>query len=160
MTELYSPDEAKRLASRASLCRAAAWIAGVLGLILCVWLCTGVRPTNTVRRLIAVISVSTLASWAVILLTCIGYRPLNGAALHIRRIETEEVSEYSGTMEKSELLFQIPGSITVQKVVLREGESSRTLHVDARKRRLLPDSGTRVRVRCRGSFITAFEVEP
>ena len=159
MTELYLPEEADRLCRRASACRTAVWAVGALGLACCIALCFGVRPDNTMFRVITVISISTLAGWTVILLISIGFRPLNGAARHLRRLENEDVAEYSGVLQKNDLLFQIPGSIIVQRIQLRQNEENRTLNVDARKRRLLPDSGTPVRVRCKGIFITAFEVD-
>ena len=159
MTELYLPNEADHLSRRAAACRNAAWAVGMIGLAVCTALCFGIRPTNTVRRLTAVISISTLAGWAVILLVSIGFRPQYGAARHIRRLETEEMAEYSGILQKNSMLFQIPGSIVVQKIQLLQGDESRTLNVDARKRSLLPENGTHVHVQCRHSFITAFEVE-
>ena len=158
VTELYQPGEAGTLSRQSRICRNAALAAAAAGLIICILLCLNITPVNTTRRLLAVIAVSTIAGWAVILLRNMGFIPLRGAEQHVRHLEEAEAVEYTGVIEKSGQLFRIPGSITVQKVRLTEGEETMTLNLDVRKRALLPDSGTRVRVRCRRSFITAFEV--
>ena len=158
MTSLYSPDEAASLSRRANLYRSTALILAAAGLTVCVLLCIGVRPNNTTRRLIEAIAVSTAVGWAVILLLNVGYRPLIGTARHIQHVSNSETAEYAGVITKSGKLFQIPGSIVVQKVCLQQGEETVTLNVDARTSKLLPDNGTALRVQCRGTFITAYEV--
>ncbi len=158
MIPLYSPDEAAGLSRRARLYRTVALILAAAALCVCVLLCFGVRPNNTPRRLFEVIAVSTAAGWAVILLMNVGYRPLIGTARHIQHISSAEATEYAGTFRKTGKLFQIPGSIVVQKIRLQQGDKALILNVDARKAHLLPDDGTKLRVQCRGTFITAFEV--
>ncbi len=158
MTQLYLPDEADRLLKNAKICRYAAYGIALIGLALCVCLCFGLRPNNTSRRLIEVISISTAAGWAVILLMNVGYKPANGTARHIEHLAEADETSCFGVLRKDPQLFRIPGSIVVQKIRLSQGSETVTLNVDARKRHLLPEAGATVRVSCRRSFITAFEV--
>ena len=157
MTSLYPPGEADRLMKKARICQRTAYIIALIGLALCVSLCFGLRPNNTTRRLTEVIAVSTAAGWVAILLINVGFRPSRGTARHIEHLAEAEETEYTGILKKDPLLFRIPGSVIVQKIRLSQGEETVTLNIDARKRNLLPETGTPVRVRCRRSFITAFE---
>ena len=158
MTSLYLPGEADGLMKKAKICQRTAYAVALIGFTLCVSLCFGLRPNTTTRRLIEVIAVSTAAGWAAILLINVGFRPSHGTARHIEHLAEAEEVEYTGTLEKDPQLFRIPGSIIVQKIRLSQGEETVTLNIDARKRNQLPEAGTLLRVRCRRSFINAFEV--
>ena len=66
--------------------------------------------------------------------------------------------EYEGVLRLSHGTFQIPKSIAVRKVNIRQEEETVSLNIDARLARRLPLDGTSVRVMTVRKYITAFEV--
>ena len=68
MTTLYSPETIRREKHRARCGFLAALILGLSALILCIALCFGIRTANAASRRNAVILISTLSGWCVILL--------------------------------------------------------------------------------------------
>ena len=158
MTELYSPDELRRMHSCARICLILGIGIMVLTLACCVTLCFHVRPNNTKQILVTVILLSTLAGWCMILLINLGYLPAIAEARHIEHLNKGTETEYAGRISINKKQFKIPRSVNVNKVKVTEGEVSHSLSVNARKLRLLPPDGTRVRLKSMHGFITAFEV--
>ena len=159
MVPLYAENEARRWDRRARACLAVGVGSLVLCLAACAALCAGIRPTQAVRRLYLIIGLNTLGGWILILTTGLGYRPARAECRHLKYLENGETAGYEGALSTDAAAPDIPGGIRVAGIRLagEDGQSVR-LRLNARKRRLLPPDGTLIRVRCRGNYVTAFEV--
>lgn len=157
MISLYSQDEAVRMEKRAR--RGLISVCALLGaaLAVCIVLCTRVRTGNAEKMLYAVIGVSSLAGWAAILLFSLLYLPSRAEYMHMKHMLSGEPEEYEGRIRISPAVIQIPRSILVRKVFLTDGEETRTLYLDHRLIRRMPENGTPVRVQTVKKYITAWE---
>lgn len=127
-------------------------------LIVCVFLCTRVRTGNADRMLFAVVGISAVTGWAVMLILFFCYAPAHAQERHICGILDNSEEEYTGEMHVLGEKIHIPKSIDVYKVALKDGEETKTFHVNAVFLRELPENGTRVRVVAVRKFITGYEV--
>ena len=96
MTELYHPEEEKRL-SRLAACSLAA-AGGILAgaLILCVGLCFRVNTGNAGWMLRKAVVCSTLGGWIAMALYFWVYRPSRAESRHMAGILAGEKQEYRG----------------------------------------------------------------
>lgn len=171
MTTLYSPETIRREKHRARCGFLAALILGLSALILCIALCFGIRTANAASRRNAVILISTLSGWCVILLVrglilpeIREYRHEEGILYGVwDAAESRSVAEppeiHEGVLLSFGDIFRIPKSISFFPVVLRvETEEEIQLRLNARCKAQFPPVGTKVRVKTIRRYITEFEV--
>lgn len=157
MISLYSSQETEQMKKRAgiSLFVALAFLCG--GLILCVSLCARVNTGNAHAMFLRVVTAFTLAGWCAILLLRLQYFPARAEYRHALYLNAGEAEECRGVLSVSRQRFRIPRSVTVRRIVLRQGEEEIHLSVNARLAHRLPPDGTCVRVRQTQQFVTAWE---
>ena len=158
MNTWYSQTQAEALFRRARLCRWFMILLGAGALAGCIFLCTPVTTGNAARMLAAVVTLSTLAGWTVLLLNVFLHRPLKAQAGHIRSVAGGESVQYTGRLTVGRDGFRIPGSIVVRKAQLQTERETLTFDVNAAWVNRLPPAGTLVRVSTVRRFITAVEV--
>ena len=159
MTVLYTETELQKMKRRAAWSGAVSWGALALGWIACAVLCFFVRTANAKHMLFLVIGLATVSGWIFILLRQMVYAPAHAEVHHMAGILADEAeAEYEGVLRLSPGAFQIPKSIAVRKVNIRQEEETVSLNIDARLARHLPPDGTPVRVITVRKYITAFEV--
>ena len=158
MTELYHPEEEKRL-SRLAACSLAAAVGILAGaLILCVGLCFRVNTGNAGWMLRKAVVCSTLGGWIAMALYFWVYRPSRAESRHMAGILAGEKQEYRGYLTVDSAERQLPCSISVRRAALENGGETVHLILDARLARRLPPSGAFVRVAAVRKYITAYEV--
>lgn len=158
MEILYTPDAAGKWRRKAVIWRNAIIVLAVLALTVCIVLCTQVRTENASRLLIAVMALSTLAGWTIILLLNFAYLPAKRQADHMCSMLEEENESYEGRLSLSPMRFAIPHSIVIRKATLTNGEEAAALSINAALADRMPPNGAYVRVQAARKYITAFEV--
>ena len=158
MQYLYTPQAAARHHRQANRARLAMWLTGGLSLLACIVMCTQVNTANARALLLAVIGLSTLAGWTVILLLNFMYLPAKRRAEHMRSMLEEETECFQGRLSLMPMRFAIPRSIVIQKAKIAvEGEEEPvSLSVDAYLAGKLPTGGG-IRVLTARRYIIAFE---
>lgn len=159
MEMLYTPAAAARWEKRAQRSLWAMVITGAAALLGCIIMCTQVCTANAQPLLLAVIGLSTLAGWAVILLLSFAYLPARRQADHMRSMLEEETEAFEGMLTLSPMHFAIPRSIVIRKAAIRlEGEEEPvSLSVNAALADRLPRNGVCVRVLTARRYIIAVE---
>lgn len=160
MTDLYTMDEARRMKKRADFGRAAALALALISTAACAVLCFFVNTQNAHALFAAVLMVFTLGGWAAIVINRLISRPARAEAAHMQGILAGEREEMEGEITLQKNVLQIPKSIQVQKVHLKNESGTVLLNVDARLSSRLPGNGKRVRLWCVRKYIAAFEVLP
>lgn len=170
MKKLYSMETIRLEKQHARNGLILAAVLGLVSLAACVALCFGIRTANAETRRTAVITVSTLGGWAVILLTkgrilpeLREYRHEEGILLGIRddstgRFLQETPENHAGEILAVGEIFRIPKSISFFPVTLREGEEEIRLRLNARNRADFPPAGAHVLVTSVRQYITEYEV--
>ena len=159
MTVLYSAEEMEKMQRRAKWSGAAAGAVLALGWLACAVLCFFVRTANAKRMLFLIVGLATVSGWLFILLRQMVYIPAHAEARHMAGILADETeTEYEGLLRLTPGAFQIPKSIAVRKVNIRQDEETVSLNIDASLARRLPSEGTHIRVLTVRKYITAFEV--
>ncbi len=158
MIELYAAGEAEKMKRRAAGFFFAGCFVLLAGVVISVFLCSRIRPSNTWRLLLTVIVLNTLAGWLAIPLLFFGYRPYRAESEHIRHMEGSDSSLYEGLISTRRQPIQIPKSITVVRVLIKNPNAEIPLSLNLRKKDYLPPDGTHVRVCSKHGFITGFEV--
>ncbi len=160
MHALYTEEEAAALRKRAGRCRLAMLLTAGIGLALCVVLCFLVTTANAGRMQIAVIAVSVLAGWAVILIWALGRQPSHAEGTHMESLLANTEREFhTGYLTPQPQIRHLPRSIQVQTVLLEtEDHQQRKLSVLARKCADLPQRNILVRVETARNYIIAWEV--
>ncbi len=159
MKDLYSARELRRWQKRAGRFLIAAVFAAVYGLAVCIGLCGRVNTATAEILLYAVIGLSVLAGWAVILIVAFGYLPAKAEVIHREGMLAEPAEEVCGVLTVEKQKWKIPHSIAFCKASLANGEEKHACQVDVKLLRQLPQNGTRVRAVIRRRFITAWEVQ-
>ena len=158
MTEFYSKSAAERQSRRARQSRLAAYAAACVALAACVAMCFFVNTENAGRLLIAVITVSVLGGWAVILLTGLVSRPARAQASHAEGILGGTETVHEGVLTGIGEPFHIPKSIDTVKVRVNENGADTVYDLNTVFLPEMPAPGTRIRFRKTRRFITAAEV--
>ena len=170
MRKLYSMETIRLEKQHARNGLLLAAVLGLVSLAVCVALCFGVRTANAQTRRIAVISVSTLGGWAVILLTKGRILPElresrheDGILLGVRDSSTgrflrETPENHAGEILAVGEVFRIPKSISFFPVTLREGEEEVLLRLNARNRADFPPVGSHLLATSVRQYITEYEV--
>ncbi len=159
MNRLYTEQAAQQWKQRAARLMAAVLLTAAAGLAACIFLCTRVTTGSAQPLLFAVIALSTLTGWAVILLVRLGFLTAKAEAEHIAGVLAGESETAQGIWTLSRQRWIIPHSVTFCKATLRDGDVSRVYNVDVRLASVLPEDGTPVRVTAVRRFITAWEVQ-
>lgn len=159
MKQLYTTQAAQKWTARTGRMALTALLTGGLALLLCILLCTQVTTGNAQGMSVTVITVSTLAGWAVILLLRFGYLPAKAQREHITGVMSEAAEEHQGVLTLDRQRWIIPHSVAFFKVTLRSGSEARIFSINAPMARELPPNGTPVRVLTVRKFITAYEVQ-
>ena len=160
MTLLYTPEEVRRLRKNARRARGLAALLGAAALAGCVALCFGLRTENLLRRQTAAIILSTLGSFAAVLLLGEGALPARREADHEEGVLKEEAEVRTGRIGQIAPVFRIPKSIAFHTVTLETEEGPVSLKLNARHRKIFPEAGTRIRTETRRDYVTAWEVIP
>ena len=160
MTLLYTPEEVRRLRKNARRARGLAALLGAAALAGCVALCFGLRTENMLRRQTAAIFLSTLGSFAAVLLLGEGALPAGREADHEEGVLKEEAEVRTGRIGQIAPAFRIPKSIAFHTVTLETEEGPVSLKLNARHRKIFPEAGTRIRTETRRDYVTAWEVIP
>lgn len=160
MTRLYTIEEIRRLRKNARRARGLAALLGAAALAGCVALCFGLRTENMLRRQTAAIILSTLGSFAAVLLLGEGALPARREADHEEGVLKEDAAERTGRIGQIAPAFRIPKSIAFHTVALETEEGPVSLKLNARHRKIFPEPGTRIRVETRRDYVTAWEVIP
>ena len=158
MTWLYSSEETERRAASARAFRLAAWIVGGTALAVCMALCCLVTTGNAARVFRAVVAVSAVGGWAVILLLRLGYFPASAEARHAEGILNGPRETLEGRLTVSDRAFTIPKSVRVRAARIEQGERAVPAQVDERLAGWLPENGAEVRLITVHGFIAAYEV--
>ena len=127
----------------------------------CIVMCTQVNTATARTMLMAVITLSTLGGWGVLLTLAYGYYPARAEEAHIAgMLEETETETVEGVLTLAPMQVKIPGSIAFARGSIRPdgAEEAMPVHVAARLLRQMPPAGSRVRVTVARRFITALEV--
>ena len=128
------------------------------GLALFVILCLVTRTSNA-RTIFRIMLISmTLLGWI-----CIGYycgrvRPDRAEARHMETLTSARPDEFEGDFSMAAAAVQIPQSIRVRTVTIRNGEDAKRLHLDDRLTDRMPADGSLVRVQAVHDFVTGMEI--
>ncbi len=157
---LYTAEEKDALLKKAKRFRTAMWAAAGAGFAICVLLCFFVRTANAGRMQIAVIAVSVLAGWAVILLRALGEEPARADGTHMEGLlSNPEHAFHTGRLTVKAQAVHLPRSIWVRRAVLTGTDGAeRSLSVLARKGGELPPRDTVIRVETVRGYIIGWEV--
>lgn len=158
MKKLYSMEEAGKWQKKARLYGGLLVFVAAAALLACIYLCTLADGRNTEKLLIPVMIISTLAGWAVMLGHAYLRRPAKARAQHMKGMLAGEEEMFEGVLQRTGETFSIPGSVTVKKMALVNGEERVLLHADSVLARQLPKDGTRVRLLAVRKYITGYEV--
>ncbi len=159
MKELYTVRELERWRMRMGRRLYLTLCLAVFALSACITLCRRVDTANAQFQLYAVIVLSILTGWAVILLIAFGYLPARAEVIHREGMLGEEATEVTGVLPIDRQKWVIPHSIAFCKVFIANGEEKFSCQADAALLRQLPPDGTRIRAVIRRKFITAWEVQ-
>ena len=159
MEALYTVEETAALRQKARRMRTLMLGIGLAGLAVCVTLCCFVNTAGAAALQIAVIAVSTLAGWAVILLWTVWYAPTKAQYEHMDGVlSAAERETYEGTLIVKKDLLHIPRSIWIRRVTLTDSQGGvQTLSVLADRVDALPERGARIRVEAVRKYILAWE---
>ena len=148
MQALYTEDEKEALEQRARRFRKGMIAAAAGSFALCAALCFFVNTANAGALQIAVIALSTLAGWAVILLGALGYAPARAESTHMAGLlGNPERETFTGRLVINTAADHLPRSIWIRRAKLTDGEGrEHRLSVLARKRDELPGNGQTVTV--------------
>lgn len=157
----YTDDVRRQWQRRGRLLLALTLAMGLGALAGCILMCTQVNTATARPLLMAVIALSTLGGWGVLLTLAYGYYPARAEETHIAgMLEEPETETVEGVLTLIPMQVKIPGSIAFARGSIRAdgAEESVPVHVAARLMRRMPPSGTRVRAAVTRRFITALEV--
>ena len=122
-----------------------------------VTMCLLTRTANARIMFIVMLASMIPAGIICILLYCLRVRPDRAAVKHTRMLLDGETETAEGEFLYAGGPVQIPGSVRVLPVILRNGEESRRLHLDETLAGRMPAEGTRIRVQTVSRYITGAE---
>lgn len=157
MTELYTQEKILKSKKRVVALKAFLIALMTVSLASAVALCFFVTTKNAQAILAAIIIEFTLSGWVSILVLNLFCLPAAREYRHMESLSKEETVLSEGEISLSPVEFQIPKSISIQKVTLKDGEHTETLSVNAKFAKALSQSG-RVRVKSAKGYITGIEV--
>ena len=156
---LYTPEEAAAIRAKAKKLKILMLALSLACLVICILLCCLINTANEAAVRIAVISVSTVFGWAVILLWALGYAPAKADYTHMEGVLEGERESCIGTLSLEEGVLHIPKSIWIRRVTLTDDNgNTHILSVLADKAGSLPPEGTKVRAETVRKYIVAVEV--
>ena len=156
MTELYTKEYIASRRRGLTKARLFALLSALIILCACVICCQFVTTRSAFTLYIVVVSLSVVWGWAFLLYMYPKIRLMKAEDAHSRKtIVSEETAYYEGEISVDKAVTQIPGSIRVRDVKLTQDSGSvRLLLKDGFS---LPE-GARVKLRCAGKYVTAYEV--
>lgn len=158
MIEFYPRERLTILKKRAGLIRLFLIFLTLASLAAAIILCQFVKTSNASKLLLAIIIDMTLSGWVSILVLNLSFLPVLRESKHMEHILKEETSSFEGQISVSPVVFNIPKSIEIQKVTLKNDEEEKTFSIHSRYASLLPANGKIVRVKTAKGYITQAEV--
>ena len=158
MKSLYSTTVCAQWVARAKRCLLLCALSLFVGFLICLYLCTRVTTGNASTLLVWTIGIFTLAGWISLWTLWFSYAPARAQVSHMNGMLEGDMQEHQGTMHVLGEKMYIPKSIAIYKVALKDGDETKTFHVNAHFVSQLPKNGTLVKVQTVRKFITAYEV--
>jgi len=152
--KLYEEESVKRLRQRVKASRTAGIITAALAFIICVLLCCLTRTGNASKMLAAVIAVSTLGGWCVILIMTLVYLPSKALLSHADGLMKHPAETVTGTVTAISALYRMPRSIEAARISVDTGEGAVTLTAAAEMLPYIPKAGQSAVFTVRRSYIT------
>lgn len=159
MIELFSREETGRLERRktAGVCLAAA--AAVLGLAVCVAICRMTTTANAARMEPLLIGAGVLGGWLAIGFWTLVAVDAKREAGHAEMILSGERAAVPGTVRVARERLRIRNSISIRKVTVGDGKTTRTLNVDERKAKALGAAGENITLYAVNGYVAAYETD-
>lgn len=154
----YSRELADHMTHKAHMLQRILWALAGMGLGVCITLCCLVNTANAAAMQMAVIAVSVLVGWIVILLYALVFKPTHAEAEHMNGILKDAQEEHEGWLTVTPNWISIPKSITVRNIRFEEDGNTLTLNVNERLVPQLPVRKSHVRIQTVRKYITGIEV--
>ncbi|MBO4290179.1 MAG: hypothetical protein J5865_08805 [Lachnospiraceae bacterium] len=159
VTELYPADGAGKLERKTKTWTILTAAAAVLLFVVCVLLCVLTNTANAAAMELRVCLISLLGGWAVIFCHVHFIRGSKRELAHFNNLKDEPREAVSGEVTLDPARVSISRSITVQTLLIRDGERTHRVHINAKKTGLLPALPARLTVYTAHGYAVAWEVQ-
>ena len=159
MTELYPADMADKLERKTRTWTILTAAAAVLLFVICVVLCVLTNTANAAAMERSVCLISLFGGWTVIFCYVHFIRGSKRELAHLNNLKDEPRETISGTVTLDPVRFAISRSITVQTLLIKDGERTHRVHVNAKKTGLLPALPAKLTVHTAHGYAVAWEVQ-